>query len=66
MESDKDILKDEDVTAFILKNKATNTITKTVSDMPIWKRWCESVAERRNREDYRARPFTEPLLCEDL
>ena len=54
MESEKekaDILKDEDVTAFIRKNKATNTITKTASDMRIWKRWCESVGERRNVED---------------
>ena len=54
MESDKekdDILKEEDVTVFILKNKATNTITKTASNMRIWKRWCESVGERRNVED---------------
>lgn len=54
MESEKekaDILKDEDVTAFIRKNKATNTITKTASAMRIWKQWCESVGKRHNVED---------------
>ena len=59
MESEKekaDILKDEDVTMFIPRNKATNTITKTASDMRIWKPWCELVGKRRNVEYI---PFTE-------
>ena len=36
---------------FIDKNKATNTVRKTKSDLNVWYRWCAGVNESRKLEE---------------
>ena len=43
-------LDDAVVEDFIQKNKATNTVRKTKSDLNVWYRWCAGVNESRKLE----------------
>ena len=42
---------DDAVEDFIEKNKATNTVRKTKSDLNVWYRWCAGVNESRKLEE---------------
>ena len=44
-------LDDAVVEDFIEKNKATNTVRKTKSDLNVWYRWCAGVNEGRKLEE---------------
>ena len=44
-------LDDAVVEDFIEKNKATNTVRKTKSDLNVWYRWCAGVNESRKLEE---------------
>ena len=44
-------LDDAVVEDFIEKNKATNTVKKTKSDLNVWYRWCAGVNESRKLEE---------------
>ena len=45
------LLDDAVVEDFIEKNKATNTVRKTKSDLNVWYRWCAGVNESRKLEE---------------
>ena len=36
---------------FIEKNKAANTVRKSISDLNVWYRWCAGVNESRKLEE---------------
>ena len=44
-------LDDAVVEDFIEKNKATNTVRKTKSDLNVWYRWCAGVNDSRKLEE---------------
>ena len=44
-------LDDAVVEDFIERNKATNTVRKTKSDLNVWYRWCAGVNESRKLEE---------------
>ena len=44
-------LDDAVVEDFIEKNKATNTVRKSISDLNVWYRWCAGVNESRKLEE---------------
>ena len=44
------VLEENEVKAFVDRNKAVNTVRKTRSDISIWCKWCNSVGENRGLE----------------
>ena len=45
------VLEENEVKAFVDRNKAVNTVRKTRSDISIWCKWCNSVGENRELEE---------------
>ena len=48
---DKKTLDQNEVETFIKESKNSNTVKKTKTDLNVWKRWCESIEEKRAMED---------------
>ena len=59
------VLEENEVKAFVDRNKAVNTVRKTRSDTSIWCKWCNSVGENRELEEIPSIELNK-LLCSFL